>query len=619
MSEDRNFKILTDREHVLIRPNTYIGSVVSSPREEWILDEDGKVKRSTLDYPEGLLKIINEILDNSLDEYKRTDGSYSNKISVKISADKIIIEDNGRGLPVKKAEDGSWIPVSAFTKLRAGTNFSDEDRNTIGTNGIGSSATNIFSKFFEVDTCDGENRMRLTCRNNMESERHQLFKALDTPMGTKVTFIPDYERFGVSSLPNDICIAIKTRLRLISWFFPKCDLRYNGEKLAVKARSIADMFSEDSVSANTDDIYALIYPTEDTNEVLTYVNGLYLKREGTHVDYITNLIVRDVREKLAKKYKNIKPGDIRNRLGVVLFFKNFPNCQFDSQTKERLTNSADDISAYLKDSGIVDKITKKILYSKPLLDNITDIYKAKEEIADRKLAKSLNKSKRKIASDKYFPPTGKSGKKYLMLTEGYSAFSGISPVLGRDGIGYYACKGKALNVQDLTPGKFMTNQEISDIINILGIDIADPNTDMEYEKVVFLHDADFDGTAIGALLLTLFNKVCPRMFEEGRICVLNTPLLIGKKGNKVEKYFFEFPKQSEMNNKLTWKYLKGLGSWNATELNQVIEREGGLDKLMISYKKDDEGDASIENWMGGKNAVFRKSKLRGKEFHIDKL
>lgn len=619
MADDRNFKILTDKEHVLARPNTYIGSVVPSPREEWILGDDGKIKRSTLNYPEGLLKIINEIIDNSLDEYKRTDGKYSNKISVKISSDKITVEDNGRGLPVQKAEDGSWIPVAAFTKLRAGTNFGDEDRQTIGTNGIGSSATNIFSKLFEVDTCDGENRMKLTCRNNMESERHQLFKALDTPKGTKVTFIPDYGRFGVPSLPDDICTAIKTRLRLISWFYPKCDLRYNGEKIAIKAKSIAEMFPNDSVVVTTDNVYALIYPTEDTNEVLTYVNGLYLKRDGTHVDYITNAVVRDVREKLVKKYKNIKPGDIKNRLGVVLFFNNFPNCQFDSQTKERLTNSERDIGDYLRETEIIDKLSKKVIASKVIIDNITDIYKAKEEIADRKLAKSLNKNKRKIASDKYFPPTGNSGKKYLMVTEGYSAFSGISPVLGRNGIGYYACRGKVLNVQDLTPGKYMMNQEISDIINILGIDITDPNTDMCYEKIVFLHDADFDGTAIGALLLTLFNKVCPRMFKEGRVCVLNTPLLIGKKGNKVEKYFFEFPQQSEMNSKLTWKYLKGLGSWNAEELNQVIEKEGGLDKLMISYSKDSEGDASIDNWMGSKNASFRKSRLRGKEFHIDKL
>ena len=620
MPDNNEVKILSDREHILQRPNMYVGGIESSPKEMWLLDDNGKIKKGTLNYPEALLKIINEILDNSLDEYTKTNGRYSNKISIKVKDNKISIEDNGRGIPIKKTDNGIWMPVAAFTQPRAGSNFNDENRQSIGTNGIGCTATNIFSSSFEVTTCDGKQVMKVTCKNNMESESHTLKEAGEnSSKGTKVTFVPDYSRFGLSELPEDICTALKTRLRMISWFYPKCEFKFNGEKLTIKAKDISDMFSPDSVFVSTEQTYVLVYPTEDTNEFLTYVNGISLREGGTHVNYITANVVNNIREKLIKKYKNIKPGDIKNRLGFVIFFKNFPNCQFGSQTKETLTNSERDIGSYLRESDIIDKISKKILNSKVIVDNITDIYKAKEEIADKKLAQSLNSKKKKISSDKYFPPMGNSEKKYLMITEGYSAYSGISPILGRNGIGYYACKGKVLNVQDLTPGKFMTNQEISDIINILGIDITNPESDMCYEKIIFLHDADFDGTAIGALLLTLFNKVCPRMFSEGRIGVLNTPLLIGKKGTKVEKYFFEFPNASEMNPKLNWLYIKGLGTWNKEDLQQVIDAEGGLDNLIKAYSKDEKSNTSIENWMGKANTDFRKEKLRGKEFHIDLL
>ena len=149
-------------------------------------------------------------------------------------------------------------------------------------------------------------------------------------------------------------------------------------------------------------------------------------------------------------------------------------------------------------------------------------------------------------------------------------------------------------------------------ISSLGID----DTNINYEKVVILTDADADGSAIAGLVLTMFSVLAPKMIEEGRICRLETPLLIGSKNGKIEEYYFKFPDKSKMKKGLDWFYLKGLGSWNKDKFNQILEKEGGMEKLIHPYSMDKEAFNSINNWFG-KDSDFRKEALRGKEFHID--
>ena len=619
VKNDRKIEVLSDRDHILIRPNTYLGSVVPTEKEEWVLSSEGFIKKSKLEYTDALLKVISEILDNCLDEYSRTKGKYSNKISVKIQNDKVTIEDNGRGLLVEQDKEGNWMPVTAFTKLRAGSNFSDDDRLTIGTNGIGSAATNVFSKKFEVNTCDGKKRMKITCKDNLSSTKFTFLESNLDKKGTKVEFTPDYKRFGVDSMPESICTLVKTRLRILSWFFPKCTFTFNGEKMGLKAKEFNSMLPSPNCFINTDNLYIAVYKTEEP-EFLTYVNGISLRRGGNHLDFISSKVITDIREKLIKKYKNIKPNDIKNRLGFVILMKDFPNCQFDSQTKEYLSNGDKEVKQFIGELDL-SKLSKKILSDKEMVDNITDMFRLKEELAEKKALQKLNVKKKDIDSDKYFPPVG--DRKYLMLTEGYSAFSGLSAVLGRKGNAFYALRGKPLNVSEITNKKMLENKEISDIVNVLGIDLTGEDKSITFEKVVFATDQDVDGTHIRSLLTTFFSRVSPHLFDEKRICILNTPLVIGLKNNKVEKYFYtlndfsayqaKYPKST-----LKWKYIKGLGGWNKSELDQVIALEGGLENLMVTLEKDKDADNTISDWMGS-NSDIRKEKLKGREFHIDKI
>ena len=607
-------KTLTSVEHILVRPNLWIGSVAPSEKETWVLNEDDTISFKKISYTEGLLKICNEAIDNSVDAGIKSNWEKSTKIDITLTKDTFTCEDNGTGIPVEKNESGEWIPVIATCVPMSGTNF-EEDRNSIGANGVGIKAANIFSKKFECITCDGKGKLKIVCTDNLSTKKVSELKPT-AKTGTIVSFSPDFDRFGVKEFRAELMTMIKTRLKFLSWFYPKCQFTFNGQKIGIKAKDIASMFPQPAVVLNEPNVYICIYPSEEPYN-LTYVNGLYMRRGGTQIDYILNKVITDIREKVSKKYKAIKPADIKNRLGIVCFFKGFPNCEFDSQTKETLTNSVGDITSYFQREQIdLDKFTDKILKQKEIINNITEMFRLKEELAEKKELAKLSKVKKEVDSEKYYPPIGKTAKKYLMITEGFSAFSGMSPILGRKEIGYYMLKGKILNVLGEKPATFMANQEINELVNILGIDITNPNTSITYDKIVILTDADADGNAIAGLVLTLFNRIAPNIIKQGRVCRLETPLLIGSKGEKIEEYYFTLPDKSKMKKNLEYFYLKGLGSWTKNRFNQILEKEGGLEKLMVSYTLDDKTDESIKKWFG-KESDGRKDALRGKEFHID--
>ena len=617
LKDNQTIKNLSSIEHILLRPSMYIGGVSEAEREVWMLTEDDKVEFKKVNYAEGLLKICNEVIDNSIDEGIKTNWLYSNKIKITMDKTTFSCEDNGRGIPVIQNEDGSWQCVNAVCRPMSGSNFTNENSNTIGTNGIGCKGSNIFSKKFECITCDGKKSMKIECADNLNTEKHKELKAGKN--GTSITFTPDFDRFGIKEFGSQYLDLIKTRLKFLTWFFPKCSIIFNGEKINMKIKDFSALFPQPTVVVNDENIYVCVYPSEES-ESLTYVNGLYLRRGGNHVDYILNKLISDIREKAAKKYKTIKPADIRNRLGIVVFFKGFPGCKFDSQNKETLTNSQADITNYLTVNNFnYDKLSDKVLHTKPIIDNIVDLFKIKEEYAEKKELAALGKTKKDVSSEKYFPPIAKTGQKYLMITEGFSAFSGISPILGRKGIGYYMLRGKPKNIIDSkATGKdgFMSNQEINDLINILGLKLDGTTEDMTYDYVVVLSDADPDGVAIAGLCLTMFNKLAPNMIKKGRVCRLNTPLLIGLKGNKVEEYYFSFPNKSKIKKNLQYFYLKGLGSWTKERLDQIITAEGGMENLLLKFNYDKEANTSINNWFG-KDSTERKIRLRGKEFYIN--
>lgn len=619
---DQEIISLSDRDHILIRPNLYIGAVDQTTVNQLLL-ENNQFVRKEVSYVPGLLKIINEIIDNSVDEAIRTKYQFANKIRIDINETSVSVEDNGRGIPVKKIKGTDhYMPVVAFCNARSGSNFSNDNRVSIGMNGVGSTATTIFSKLFKMETADGENKLSLTCRDNMESDEFTIRK--NSSKYTKVYFEPDLNRFSVDRIDETHVALIKQRLMFLSISHPEVTFYLNKEKISLGSpKDFLKLFSESYELLNTDNWFIGVYPNEeDDHSFFSYVNGLFIKNGGNHVNLISNEIVSRLRDKISRKFKSIKPGDIKNKLSFVIFFKNFPNMKFDSQTKENLTNSVGEIRDYLGlEVAEWDKFAQKIYKNNDIVEPIIDLFRLKEEYKKKQELKKISNGSKRITSDKYYAPVG--DKKYLFITEGDSATGGLSKILGRKDKAYFSLKGKPLNVFDKKTLQIVANKEIQTIVDILGLDLTDKNTDMDFEKVIFLSDQDSDGFHIRALLLTFFHKFTPKLIKDGRIMYMNTPLVVGFKNREPKKWFFNTSEyqnfMKEETSKYNWFYYKGLGSWTKNDLVLILEKIGGFEKLLVQFEYTNQSSDMLEKWMANSRSDDRKEMLRGKEFNISTI
>ena len=491
----KEFKALDDISHVLTVPARYIGSVNPAEIETYIFKND-KFSFEKISYTPGLLKLIEEILDNSVDAY--LNSSDRTPISVKVNMTKTSVEviDTGCGIPVVKYKDttgkmeelnGKYLPELAWGRLKAGGSFK-EHRVGAGTHGEGSSLTNIFSKVFIGTTDDGKKKCKVSCKNNMQDIKTKVSDS-SGKTGTTVYFEPDLARFSLSEITQPHFDLVYQRLVNLSISFPALKFYFNGSRIAINAKNFVKMFSDNAEFVRTDKALIAVFPsTNDEFQQYSYVNGLRIKDGGVHVDYVSWQIVNPIREKLARKYKSLKPADVKNRLSIIVFLNEFENPQFNSQTKDELKNPVSDVSNYFGNSIDFERFAKQILKNDAIINPIVDMFKLKEELKARQELKKVKKIR--VKSDKYIAPT--ESKKYLALCEGASAMSGISSCLDNKDIGYYAMRGVPLNAYDSSMQRIVANQELKDIINILGLDISksEEKKTIDFEKILIATDAD---------------------------------------------------------------------------------------------------------------------------------
>lgn len=599
-------KQLSDREHVIQRPSMYIGAIDLIKNNEYIL-ENGSIQYKEIEYVPGLIKIINEVIDNSVDVAIKTNFESSNIISVKMSKDFIEIDDNGTGIPVLKNDNGNYLPELCWGHARAGSNFDDDkNRTQIGMNGVGSFATNCFSKKFIGKSDDGKKSYTVTYSNNAESFTEKFGKS--TNPGVIVKFWPDLEKFGLTEIDETHHNIIQQRLINLSMSFPKITFKFNAKKINVNSfKKYVSLFDKDGEIYESENYKFAILPNEDEDfRQFSYVNGLKIPDGGTHIDIISNNVVYKLRDKLQRKFKSIKPGDIKNKLMIIAFLTNVKNTKFNSQAKEKITNSTTEINSYYGDIPF-DTLVNKIYRNSALIDPITEVYRIKEEFKKRQELKGLKKTVKKIKSEKYLPPIGV--KKYLVLVEGESALGGLMPVLGRKECGFYILKGKPLNAYSAPQSKFTSNKELSELFKII--------QNENYDNIIFGTDQDLDGFHIRGLLTGFFFKYLPELKE--KIGMLQTPVIaITKKiGNKekITNWYYSLHDEVKLKAGETASYKKGLGSWDIDELKEVIKKDG-LSKMIDMLEFDD--DQIIDEWLGN-DSEPRKKHILGNDFSIAKL
>ena len=245
VSIEKKYQKLTDTEHVLLRPGMYIGSIKPQTEEVYLLDKRSyRFTPKEITYNPGFLKLFDEIVSNSVDEHKRNPKLNQIKIKIDLETNYISVWDNG-GIPVEiHKEYDEWVPEMIFSNLKTGSNFDDsEDRIVVGTNGVGSTLTNIFSKEFVIDTCDGKKRFTQTFKNNMGSRTKPKIKTQKRGF-TEITYLADFERFGMKKIDKASLLMIEKRLYDLAASNPKLKITLNDEVISFKNfKAYAEMYT----------------------------------------------------------------------------------------------------------------------------------------------------------------------------------------------------------------------------------------------------------------------------------------------------------------------------------------------------------------------------------------
>ena len=612
MSVDKKFKKLDDIDHVILRPGMYIGSIKPHKATKWIVEDDKMIQKE-LTYNPGLLKIFDEIVTNSVDESKRA-GSKLNivKIDIDRTTNYINIWDNG-GIPVvKHTQHKEWIPEMIFSNLKAGSNFNDEEQRTgAGTNGVGSTLTNIYSKEFTVTTCDGANHFTQTFSNNMRKRTAP--KTRKSTRGfTEINYLVDFEKFALTGIDDDHFKMIEKRVYDIAACNTNLKIYFNGKLINIKTfEDYIKYYTKDYFyEAKKDKTWSLaIGLSENGFQQVSFANSTDTYDGGTHVDYVMNQIIAQLRDFFMKKHKvDIRPGELKNHMFLFLD-STIINPSFSSQTKEKLITE-------IKDFGSTFEITNKLIQSiikSEIVNSILDWIQQKKSAEENKLQRDLNKKLDKIKVEKLIDAKGKDRWKYSVgLFEGDSAISAFRKYRDPQTMGAFALKGKFVNVSEMTNQKLVQNDEVVNLMAAVGLKLgqAIDLRNLRYGRILFYVDADVDGNSIAALLLNFFYKYWPDMFDRRMVYKVETPIVVAipKVKSKKKILFYtqtEYNIWSEKNDlkQFEIKYKKGLAALVDDEYQDIINSP-----RMTLITRDDMSEGSLDIWFG-KNSDLRKTEL----------
>jgi DNA topoisomerase-2 len=601
----KKYELLDEIQHVLKRPGMYIGSTKPHDSEEYLFNGQ-KFEKQKIQYNPGFLKLFDEIVSNSVDESKRNQNLNQVTVSINEKTNEISIQDNG-GIPVIIHDtQKQWIPEMIFSNLRAGSNFNDdEDRTVAGTNGVGSTLTNIFSKKFTVKTADGKNNFIQTFTDNMGKKSEAKVQASDRKF-TEISYVPDLSRFDMQSINEEHINMIRKRLIDIAACNPNLKVQFNKEKFKFRTfKEYAELYIESAFYERSENWEIAISPTNGGFQAISFVNSVETKDGGTHVNYIVNQIVDKLRQLIKKKHKvDIKPSDIRNHMMI------FINCTvinpaFSSQTKEKLITEPKEFGSLHE---ISDKFAKQIFGSEivaSILDWIEKKAMADERAQLRKLNKDLNANKilklidAKARDNRHLCTLG--------IFEGDSAKSAVRQFRDPQVFGAFPLKGKFLNVSEMKNTEIIKNDEVVNLMGSLGLRLGEEPANLRYGKILIYTDADPDGDAIAGLLMNFFNKFWPELFDQGLVYRVLTPLVVAKKGKEVLSFYTkdEYTEWESKTNTKSWnvEYKKGLAALEDDEYQEII-----TNPKTIQMRNDAIYRESLKAWFGG-DSQPRKDRL----------
>lgn len=612
----------TPLEHILLRPDTYIGSVESIEDELWVFNPETKrMVTRKVRYTPGLYKIVDEILVNAADN-KSNDPSMK-KIEVTIDKENgvISIMNDGKGIPVEiHKEHNCYVPELIFGHLLSSSNYNDtQERTTGGRNGYGAKLCNIFSTEFTVETADGsvKKKYRQVFTDNMRNKtKPSITKFGQKREYTKITFKPDFSKFNMTHLDDDTIALITRRVYDLAGCVNGIRVYLNGEVIPITGfKTYVGLYlnppandpenplptkGPEIVYKRFNDNWEVAFAVSDGqfNQV-SFVNSINTIRGGTHVNYVADQIIKKFIAQTKKGKVSIKPQQVRNNIWLFVNSK-IVNPTFDAQTKETLTLRT---SAFKTKCEVTDDFMKNVMKSE-LKEFVDMAIRRKEE---RDLKKTDGTRTSRITGIEKLDDANMAGGRHgrdctLILTEGDSAktlaVAGLG-VQGRDKFGIFALRGKPLNVRDASSSQIADNKEFTHIKHILGLKHGTKYTSVEnlrYGHVLIMADQDVDGSHIKGLLINMFDSMYPGLLEvKGFLQQFITPVvrLTNKRTNERMDFYTEsefkswFEAHAEEAKSWRIKYYKGLGTSKASDAHEYFRNLDFHRKSFDPAKVDD--------------------------------
>jgi len=600
------YQKLTQLEHVLKRPDTYVGSVEFSEVPMWTADEEGNMHHRVVRIVPGLYKIFDEVLVNAADN-KVNDPAMSNiRVDINKEDKTISVTNDGKGIPIEFHEkEKIYVPELIFGNLLTSSNYDDnEEKVTGGRNGFGAKLCNIFSKKFVLETADKKQLYRQEWEKNMTVVKpHEITRNETKKSFTKVTFTPDLDRFGMTEFDDDFMGVLRRRVCDMAGTVKGVTVTLNGTVIPIKNfKGYTDLFVKalsqnlnatgKIIHAAVSDRWEIAFALSDGNgfQQMSFVNNIATTSGGTHVDHVADQISKYVIEQASKGQKagKLQKAQVRNNMFLFVNCK-INNPSFSSQTKEQLTTK---VSQFGSRCDVPEKFLKDSYKATGLDDRLLSI---SERNAANAYKKQDGGKRRRITEYPALIDAGKAGtresyKCTLILCEGNSAAAlakeGL-PIVGYDWYGCFPLKGKVLNVRDASQDQVMKNAEIKALKKIIGLQHkkeynAENVKDLRYGHVMLMTDQDHDGSHIKGLLMNFFESSFPGLLDvPGFLQEFVTPIVKvtiksgPRKGSVIP--FFSLPeyekwRDSEGIQTKSWslKYYKGLGTSQKMEMKEYF-------------------------------------------------
>lgn len=578
----KDIVLLTDQEHVRLRTQIYLGNMRKAAYRVPSF-VDGKMVINEVEFVPAAYKAINEIIDNSIDEFANTKHKRAVlNLTANPATGEYTVADNGRGIPIDVHESGLYTPEVALGSLRAGRNFSNEkEAGVIGQNGVGSSCTNFCSEKFEVAIHRDGKKYVQKFRDGGSFPTKPVITKSTANSGTEIHFKLDPLVFKDTSLPDELVVS---RAHEIAFNNPSITVNYNGTKIKYNKglEDIVKSFSDQYFKFSTTNMEFFVIFDVNKNideEIFTWVNSSLLFDGGIcNTQFLNAFFDKTVTslEAAAKRQKcKITKDDVKPEL-LVLGSLKVADPEYDAQSKTRLTGP--NFRNIMREMINADwpMFSRK---HKTWLDDIIIRAKSRHHSsADKKAVSELEKS-----INKKIPGLLDATSKIrflcsLMITEGESAAGMIGEVRDSKLTGSLPLTGKINNVYDSSVSELLKMTKVANLLQAMhlipGKKIQRGN--LNFGRLIIATDADPDGAHIFTLLINLLFKFWPDLFDPSYdpiIYRLNAPNVVASKGKR-RIHFTTMEDFRKVEHKYTtgWEieYFKGLGSMQIFDWEMIF-------------------------------------------------